>query len=367
MKFASLLFAILLGTGAAWSQPVPASQFAWPDSPTTIRLISVDAPASWRDGRPVVAREAVARILKISAEGCEVVDLIEELSRQGWVVQRDRDGAIVARPAPAAAAAPSGFLVVRETEESRRAVANFRSICDREHTPWVSDPRQALVDRVGQAIAAQARRPVPWTLAIVRSKTPNAACTGEGMVYITTALLDILNEDELAGVLGHEVAHGARQHLAEDRNEERRRDATVNDYDQRKAAYEREMASYRSQAMREIENGANPDMVRASLDSRMQSATDRFQFSMRTISERAQQHKNYDQFKGQTDERQADLAGIRLASAAGYRADGLLTALEKLQASDIQNYGQVKMLGGSTHPPIGERIKALREILSRWR
>ena len=87
---------------------------------------------------------------------------------------------------------------------------------------------------------------------------------------------------------------------------------------------------------------------------------------MRTINERVQAHQSYSQFKAPTDERQADLVGMRMAAAAGYAPDGLLRALEKLESANFRSYGQRKMLGGRTHPPIGERIKALREILSRW-
>jgi Zn-dependent protease with chaperone function len=367
MKLFQYIVTLFFTTGLAWGQPVPAAQFAWPQSPKTIRLISIVAPASWRDGRPIVPREAVAKILKLSTEGSADVDLIEELTRQNWVVQSEHDGSIVARPALAAVSTQTGFAAVRETAESRLAVANFRKICAKENTPWIEDSRQAQLDRVGQALAAQARRPIPWTFAIVRSNKPNAACTGEGMVYITTALLDMLDEDELAGVLGHEVAHGSRQHLAENRNENQRVQKTVDDFDKRKADYEREVEGIQAQYDHDVANGANEGMARATRDSRMESANGRYRFSLGNIKDRLDKHDNYDSFKGKTDERQADLAGMRLATGAGYRADGLLRALEKLQAANFHRYGEAAMLGSSTHPPIGERIKAQREILSRMK
>ena len=87
---------------------------------------------------------------------------------------------------------------------------------------------------------------------------------------------------------------------------------------------------------------------------------------MRTIHERVKAHQNFEKFKAPTDERQADLAGMRMAAAAGYAPDGLVRALEKLQAANFHSYQRAHMLGGATHPPIGERIKTLRELLSRW-
>ena len=100
------------------------------------------------------------------------------------------------------------------TEEMQRAMVNFVSVVKSRHYFIASnDPRQAWVQQIGLRLANQARRPVPWQFAIVGDAHPNAACTGEGVVYVTTGLLDLgLDEDELAGVLAHEVAHGARQH-----------------------------------------------------------------------------------------------------------------------------------------------------------
>ena len=48
-------------------------------------------------------------------------------------------------------------------------------------------------------------------IAIVNSRVPNAFATGKGhnssVVAVTTGLLNILDEDELEGVLGHELTH----------------------------------------------------------------------------------------------------------------------------------------------------------------
>lgn len=246
------------------------------------------------------------------------------------------------------------------------AVRNFASICAKERKVWVKNhPKQALLDAIGSDIARQARRPIPWVFAIIQDAEPNAACTGEGMVYITTSNLALLDQDELAGVLGHEIAHGARQQLAEDRHEDTRRDKTVADAealsDRLRAAEEQASDQY----YRDIRDGRSESEAEGRRRQATASAREHYNFSMRTIRERAQAHKNYDQFKPQTDERQADLVGMRLAAAAGYKPDGLMRALEKLQAADFKNYGRRKMLGAPTHPPIGERIKTLKELLQR--
>ncbi len=358
----------LMMCSLGWSEPlVPAAQFEWPTAYTRVRLISVPVDCNWRDGKPFAPREKVAKILKLPAEGSADVDVIEVLSERGWTVKLDHDEALVAFPPAQGEAAAGPGAPIRETSESRLAVSNFVDICVQEHKQWVrNDPRQAMLNSVGADLARQARRPVPWTFAIVRDAYPNAACTGEGMVYVTTSLLDIVDRDELAGVIAHEVAHGARQQLAEDRNEGRRRKATVRDAGAIRQKAEDAVDRADSQYYDDLRAGRTEQEAAARRDAEVASARDHYKFSMRGINERVAAHQSYSQFKAPTDERQADLIGMRMAAAAGYQPDGLVRALEKLEAAKFRDYGQRKMLGSRTHPPIGERIKALRAILSRW-
>lgn len=56
-----------------------------------------------------------------------------------------------------------------------------------------------------------------WQLRIVKDdNTLNAFCTPGGYIYVYTGLLKYLDsEDELAGVLGHEMAHADRRHTSQ--------------------------------------------------------------------------------------------------------------------------------------------------------
>jgi beta-barrel assembly-enhancing protease len=53
-----------------------------------------------------------------------------------------------------------------------------------------------------------------WEVHIIKDdKTLNAFCTPGGYIYVYTGLIKFLDsEDQLAGVLGHEIAHAARRH-----------------------------------------------------------------------------------------------------------------------------------------------------------
>ena len=92
-----VLVAILLLTGVAFAEPaVPANEFDWPKSPARFRVISVTVDCEWKEGRPFVPRSELVKLLHISAEGPESVDLIEALTGKGWMVRHDRNGDIEA-------------------------------------------------------------------------------------------------------------------------------------------------------------------------------------------------------------------------------------------------------------------------------
>jgi predicted Zn-dependent protease len=71
-----------------------------------------------------------------------------------------------------------------------------------------------LVDELGKKIAAASDRPeLPWTFTILDSPMVNAMALPGGHIYVTRGILVRMNsEDELAGVLAHEVAHVAARH-----------------------------------------------------------------------------------------------------------------------------------------------------------
>lgn len=81
--------------------------------------------------------------------------------------------------------------------------------------PLVKDERlQNYVNLVGNWVAQQAgRTDVTWRFGVIDSDDINAFAAPGGYVFVTRGLYRMLdNEAQLAGVLGHEIAHVVRRH-----------------------------------------------------------------------------------------------------------------------------------------------------------
>lgn len=81
--------------------------------------------------------------------------------------------------------------------------------------PPVQDPEvQRYVNRVGTWVARQSDRPrLDWTFAVIDVDTVNAYAAPGGYVFVTRGLFLLMEDEaELAGVLGHEIAHVTERH-----------------------------------------------------------------------------------------------------------------------------------------------------------
>lgn len=76
---------------------------------------------------------------------------------------------------------------------------------------------EEYVQAVGQRLAQQSpRQDVTYAFHVIDTPEPNAFALPGGYVYITRGLLVLLNsEDELACVVGHEIAHVAARHIVQ--------------------------------------------------------------------------------------------------------------------------------------------------------
>ena len=109
------------------------------------------------------------------------------------------------------------FIYISEEKEIAMGIGAYRELLRKAP---VSDDLELneLVNRVGRRIAAVANKPeYQWEFAIIKDdRTINAFALPGGKVAIFTGILKITkNEDGLATVIGHEVAHALQRHGAE--------------------------------------------------------------------------------------------------------------------------------------------------------
>lgn len=175
------------------------------------------------------------------------------------------------------------------------------------------------VNLVGNAVAAQATRPVPYKFGILNTGVITALSLPGGYVFITRgALANMTSEAELAGTLAHEIAHVDQRHL----EKEIRSKNAVQDI-------ENEVSQFTS--------GQLQQLAGASINT--------------ALTEQYSRDK----------ERDADRLGVTFAEKAGYQASGLrlfLTFLEN--APKTPDTQRQLSLWGSTHPPLPVRIASLQ-------
>ncbi|MBF0635141.1 MAG: M48 family metalloprotease [Nitrospinae bacterium] len=83
--------------------------------------------------------------------------------------------------------------------------------------PRVGDVKlNRYVSLVGGAVASFSDTPgIAWRFAVVNSQEASSFSTPGGYVFVTTGLISRLkSEAQLAGILGHEIAHVTRRHIA---------------------------------------------------------------------------------------------------------------------------------------------------------
>lgn len=109
----------------------------------------------------------------------------------------------------------SQFIVLPESQTVAMGLEAAQQV--KETEPLSSDP--ALTDRVrrvGERIAAQTGRDYEWEFNVIDEDVPNAFALPGGKVFVYRGLLGMTDsDDELAVVIGHEIAHAMARHGAE--------------------------------------------------------------------------------------------------------------------------------------------------------
>lgn len=197
--------------------------------------------------------------------------------------------------------------------------------------PVTDKTLQSYVNRVGLWVAMQSgRADIPWRFAVLENPNVNAFAAPGGYVFITRGLLNQLgSEAELAGVLGHEIAHVVKKHHL------------------KALKKESGMKLIGRVAPLALEKKANSGKV-----------------DMEQLGKVAQVTKGlYTRGLDKDDEFQADQIGVRLAARAGYDPYGLAQVLQTLDSLKADS-GQLALLF-KTHPRPSDRLQALEAGVGR--
>jgi len=182
------------------------------------------------------------------------------------------------------------------------------------------------VNRVGQNLVRNSDAKVPFTIKVIDSDEVNAFALPGGFFYVNSGLiLRAQEEDELAGVMAHEISHVAARHGT--------KQATKAELIQLGAMAAMIVVPY-GWAGYGIYEGMNLAIPLTFL-----------KFS-------------------RDDEREADFLGIQYMYKAGYDPNAYVTFFERIQADEKRRPGSIPRVF-STHPPTPERIELAQKEIAR--
>lgn len=109
-----------------------------------------------------------------------------------------------------------GFFNLISTEkEIELGKLYLPSALDESEGLYPDEEVQQYIQKIGNKLAGKANRQMPYKFYLVNSGVVNAFALPGGPVVITRGiLLTLENEDELAGIIGHEIGHIERRHHA---------------------------------------------------------------------------------------------------------------------------------------------------------
>ena len=213
--------------------------------------------------------------------------------------------------------------------ESERTIGESLALesMQRFGKPVNSEALQRYVNLVGNAVAGNSRRStIPYQFVVLDSQVQNAFAAPGGVIFISRALLDILeNEAELAAVLAHEVGHVAEKHA---------------------------LKSIRRAQFLQGVGTISAATMKGSDGKKFESMIGDLQATL------------FDKGLDKGMEYEADLAALETTYRTGYDPSAMVSVLQKLKKLQDGQVGNGSWF--STHPPLDERIARLNAGMEKY-
>jgi len=223
---------------------------------------------------------------------------------------------------------PSVFsITVKEEEEMSRRMMQVIY----KHFEFIDDPViVAYVNKIGSRIlAALPEQPFKYHFHVIKEDVYNAFATPAGHIFVYSGLLEAMDEEEeLAGILGHEIAHVYSRHISQKIERSKKIGLAT-------------LAGIAAGVLLGVGGGGEAA-----------SAVTIGSMAAGQSAELAYTREN---------EMQADQFGLKFITEAGYSAEGLLKILKKIRSKTWFGSDQIPTYL-MTHPAVDDRIS----YISSW-
>lgn len=220
---------------------------------------------------------------------------------------------------------------------------NYRFFYDEYFEDYLS----ILANKIHQGILNDSR-PGNLFVKIVKDHSPNAGCLPNGLILITTSLLStIQSEDELVGILAHEIAHFVLDHHVRNYNKEVERN---------------KRAEFWSTFITAVAAGTESFLATKNDEYMPGSLTISTAYLASAFSDAVLNRLGI-KFN-QAQEREADKVAKEVLEVLKYNSLGLSAALVRIRDYYIATGNSIALSGNGTHPDITNRIAHLGGTLN---
>jgi len=181
---------------------------------------------------------------------------------------------------------------------------------------------QQRVDKIGKKVAGVSdRQDIEYNFRILENKELNAFAVPGGFIYVNSGLMDSANDDELAGVLAHEIGHIAARHSV------KKLQAIL--------GYEIVMSL--------VLGNSNQQTTAKAID---------IVFNLTSLG------------YSRKDEFLADKLAVKYTKKSGFNPQGIITFFKKLDQEAKKRGTNFNLIFLSSHPPVEKRIENAKEEIA---